>query len=105
MKRFSFTYLIVTGLLAAGLHADDTIKDRRQRQQKRIAQGVESGQLTAKETAALKRKEAKLNKEIRDDREDHNGHLTGKERRQINRQQNKLSKDIYKDKHDSGKTK
>ena len=105
MKRISFTYWMVTGLLAAGLQAGDTIKDRKQRQQKRIAEGIESGQLTPKEAAALEHKEAKLNKEIRDDREDHNGHLTPKERRQVNRQQNRLSKDIYKEKHYSATTK
>lgn len=103
MKRFGFTSLVLAGFLAAGLHADDTIKDRKQRQQRRIGEGIEHGQLTPKEAAGLEHKEAKLNKEIRDDREDHNGHLTKNERKQVNRQQNKLSKQIYKEKHDATK--
>jgi hypothetical protein len=100
MKRFGFTSLILAGFLAVGLHADNTIKDRKQRQQHRIGEGIEHGQLTPKEAAGLEHKEAKLNKEIRNDREDHNGHLTKSERKQVNRQQNKLSKQIYREKHD-----
>jgi hypothetical protein len=75
----------------------------RDHQQDRIAQGVKSGQLTAGETARLEGKEARLNHEIRDDREDHNGHLTKAEKAQVNRQQNRLSRQIYRDKH-NGRT-
>ena len=98
MKRFSFMTMIVTGLLATGLSAQE-IKDRKENQQDRIAQGVKSGQLTAGETAKLETKEAGLNKEIRHDRRQNGGNLTNKEKRQVNRQQNRLSKQIYKDKH------
>jgi hypothetical protein len=41
----------------------DSIKDRKENQQDRIAQGVQSGQLTAGETKNLETKEAGLNKE------------------------------------------
>lgn len=85
-------------LTAAGMNAE-TINQRRENQQDRIAQGVKSGSLTAGETARLETKEARVNREIRDDREDHNGHLTKAERAQINRQQNKLSRQIYRAKH------
>jgi hypothetical protein len=87
-----------TALTAAGMNAE-TINQRRENQQDRIAQGVKSGSLTAGETARLETKEARLNREIRDDREDHNGHLTKAERAQVNRQQNKLSRQIYRAKH------
>ena len=100
MKRFSFMTMIVTGLLATGLSAQE-IKDRKENQQDRIAQGVKSGQLTAGETAKLETKEAGLNKEIRHDRRQNGGNLTNKEKRQVNRQQNRLSKQIYKDKHNA----
>ena len=76
-----------------------TINQRRENQQDRIAHGINSGSLTAGEVARLESKEARLNHEIRDDREDHNGHLTKAERAQVNRQQNRLSKQIYHAKH------
>ena len=85
----------VTGFASA----DQTIKDRKENQQDRIAQGVKSGSLTPAETANLEHKEANLNKEIRQDRKQNGGNLTNKEKAQVNRQQNRLSRNIYKDKH------
>jgi hypothetical protein len=79
------------------------IQERRENQQDRIAQGVRSGQLTARETAKLENKEAALNKEIRTDRQANGGTLTPQERKQVNRQQNHLSNQIYKDKHNGRK--
>jgi hypothetical protein len=75
------------------------IRTRQARQQQRIAQGIESGQLTARETARLERKETRLNREIRRDRADGGG-LSAQERTKINRQQNRLSRQIYREKHD-----
>jgi hypothetical protein len=95
---------IITGALLTGTatmsFADDTIKDRKQNQQKRIAQGVKSGELTPRETARLERNESKINKEVRRDRKANGGNLTNKEKAQVNRQQNKVSKEIYNQKHD-----
>ena len=87
-----------TALTVAGMNAQ-TINQRRENQQDRIAQGIQSGRLTAGQAARLETKEARLNREIRDDREDHNGHLTKAQRAEINRQQNKLSRQIYRAKH------
>jgi len=102
MKRVIIT--ILTGALLTGIAtmalADDTIKDRKQNQQKRIAQGVKSGSLTPKETARLETKESRINREIRQDRKANGGNLTNKEKAQVNRQQNKVSKEIYNQKHD-----
>jgi hypothetical protein len=86
----------ITGVAAA---EDGRIKTRKERQQKRIAKGVENGSLTPGEAARLEHKERKLNQEIREERQE-NGHLTKKEKAQVNRQQNKLSRDIHKQKHD-----
>jgi hypothetical protein len=72
---------------------------REQNQQGRIANGVDSGQLTAGETKNLESREANLNREVRDDRAGEDGHLTTQQRQQINHQQNNLSKSIYNDKH------
>ncbi|HET9400699.1 MAG TPA: hypothetical protein VFO34_07085 [Candidatus Acidoferrales bacterium] len=81
--------------------APATIQDRRENQQDRIAQGVNSGQLTPGETANLETKEAALNGEIAADRKANGGTLTQTEKQQVNQQQNQLSKQIYTDKHNS----
>jgi hypothetical protein len=100
MKRFAFASILVAGLMAAAMNAQE-IKERKENQQDRIAQGVKSGQLTAGETAHLEGKEARLNREIRRDRKANGGNLTNKEKRQINRQQNRLSRQIYRDKRNA----
>jgi metal-dependent amidase/aminoacylase/carboxypeptidase family protein len=89
----------VLGTALTAVTNAQTINQRRENQQDRIAQGIQSGSLTAGEAARLETKEARLNRQIRDDREDHNGHLTKAQRTQINRQQNKLSRHIYRAKH------
>lgn len=78
-----------------------TVNNRRQDQQDRIANGVQSGQLTAGETKRLETREANLNSEIHNDRAADNGKLTSQERRQVNRQQNNMSRSIYADKHNA----
>jgi hypothetical protein len=76
-----------------------TIQQRKENQQDRIAQGVQSGQLTAGETKNLETKEAGLNREERTMRSEDNGHLTAADRATLNNQQNRLSNRIYDDKH------
>jgi hypothetical protein len=88
-------------LLTAGAFAQSTANTRRQDQQDRIANGVQSGQLTAGETKSLEGKQANLNREIHADRKANGGSLTNAERTQINSQQNHLSNQIYKDKHNA----
>lgn len=68
-------------------------------QQKRIEQGLQSGQLTSGEARKLEAGEARIDKtEQRDLR---NGSLSASERAQIQRQQNRESKAIYSQKHDA----
>jgi predicted transglutaminase-like cysteine proteinase len=78
-----------------------TVQQRKNDQQDRIAQGVQSGQLTAGETKNLENKEAGLNKEERNMRSQDNGHLTSADRTKLNNQQNRLSNNIYADKHNA----
>jgi hypothetical protein len=78
-----------------------TIQQRKDNQQDRIAQGVQSGQLTAGETKNLETKEAGLNKEESHMRSADDGHLTAADRSKLNNQQNKLSNRIYQDKHNA----
>ena len=77
------------------------IQKRKQVQQKRIAQGVQNGSLTAKETAKLETREANLNNKMATERAANGGKLTPAERRQAARRQNSISKDIAKEKHDA----
>ncbi len=103
MKKLLCSAAIAAALLLPCYSAPEEgrIQQRKENQQARIAQGVKSGQLTAGETANLEHKEARLNREIRNDRKANGGTLTPGEKRQINRQQNRLSRDIYREKHDS----
>src|SRR6266699_4002907 len=78
-----------------------TVAQRKENQQDRIANGVQSGQLTAGETANLEKKEAAINKETAADRAANGGKLTAAEKKQVNRQQNQMSKQIYADKHNA----
>jgi hypothetical protein len=77
-----------------------TIHQRRDTQQRRIGEGIENGSLTAGEAARVERQETRLNKEVRDMRQDNGGRLTPQDRRIVNRQQNRLSREIYNQKHD-----
>ena len=77
------------------------IGQRKENQQDRIANGVESGQLTAGETSKLESKEAAINAETRADRAANGGKLTAAEKQKINKQQNQVSGQIYKDKHNA----
>ncbi|HKI25859.1 MAG TPA: hypothetical protein VKA07_06010 [Candidatus Sulfotelmatobacter sp.] len=79
----------------------ESVQDRKENQQDRIANGVKSGELTAGETTNLEKKEAGLNQEERDMRKLDNGHLTGADKATLNQQQNQLSNQIYQDKHNS----
>jgi len=78
-----------------------TVNQRRENQQDRIANGVQSGQLTAGETKRLESREANVNREIKAGRAANGGTLTPAERRQVNRQQNRISRSIYADKHNA----
>ena|SRR2546429_9865871 len=85
------------GLFVASSAEAGRIGARAVRQQKRIAQGVASGALTARETARLEAREAALDRDVRVMRR--NG-LTPAERARIERRQDRISRSIYRQKHD-----
>jgi hypothetical protein len=94
------TIIIATIVMTiAGSAFAGRIGYRERNQQKRIAEGIESGQLNAREVAKLEKQEARLNYEVRDFREDNGGKLTAREKAKVNRQQNQLSREIYRYKH------
>ena len=77
------------------------IAQRKQNQQDRIANGIDSGQLTAGETKNLERREANLNRNERQMRAADGGKLTAADRTDLNRQENHISGKIYQDKHNA----
>jgi hypothetical protein len=78
-----------------------TVQQRKQNQQNRIANGIQSGQLTAGETKNLENKESGINKEEAGMRASDNGKLTSADRTKLNNQQNRTSNQIYQDKHNA----
>jgi hypothetical protein len=78
--------------------ATPKLDKREANQQKRIDQGVASGQLNAKETNRLDKREAKLNADEAAAKAD--GKVTRKERKRLEREANKDSAAIHKQKHD-----
>jgi hypothetical protein len=79
------------------------VGQRQENQQDRIGQGVKSGQLTAGETTHLERNQARINRQIHQDRKENGGELTPQERAQVNHEQNRQSKQIYRAKHNSAR--
>jgi hypothetical protein len=76
-----------------------TIQNRKNDQQGRIAQGVRSGQLTRGETRNVESRERSVNREEHAMRRADGGHLTGADKAALTRRQNNISHSIYKDKH------
>lgn len=78
-----------------------TIDKRQETQQKRIEQGIQSGELNQREAARLQREqnriEAMENKALAD------GTLSKAEKRRLQRRLNKSSRHIYREKHDAQK--
>ena len=99
MKTVVKMIVVLSALSSVAMAAE--VDRREARQQDRIAQGVQSGQLTPGETARLERQEARIDARIDRERAETGGHLTPAERRSINRQQNRESRRIYAAKHNA----
>jgi hypothetical protein len=80
-----------------------TLQQRQESQQDRIAQGVKSGDLTAGEAANLESKEAKLNQEESAMKKVDDGHLTAAEKAKITQQQNRITQQIKQDERNAAK--
>ncbi|MCX7141498.1 MAG: hypothetical protein NT123_10495 [Proteobacteria bacterium] len=78
--------------------ATPNIDKRQAEQQKRIDQGVKSGQLTDREAAKLNKGQAKVQR--MEDKAKADGVVTAQERKRIEHEQNKQGKRIERDKHD-----
>lgn len=84
---------------SSGGNANDAnIQQRMQNQERRIQQGVNSGQLTPREAGRLEAREAKIKQD--EARMKSDGKLTAKERKKLNKELDNASERIYKQKHD-----
>ena len=85
---------------AATQHYGNNLVDaRRENQQDRIANGIQSGRLNAAQTSRLENGERAINQEVRTDRSLNGGKLTSGEKAVVNHQQNIASIRIYQAKH------
>lgn len=94
--KFLFAAIISIAFLSVNAQSG---KRSLQDENRRIRQGVKSGQLTATEAARLKTQEARLKREaIRYKRND--GVISPVERADLKRDNKKLNRNIYRQKHD-----
>lgn len=105
MKRILICTLLAT--LPAYAFAQGTttprVDKREANQQKRIDQGVASGQLTPRETARLEKGQAHV--QHMEDKAKADGKVTAKERERIHHAQDVESHRIARQKHDAQRTK
>jgi hypothetical protein len=103
MKTSSITLqLLAMSVLTTAAWAQTPAEQDQQRdvnQQQRIEQGLQSGQLSTKESGSLERQEQHVdNMEAHDLK---NGSMSAGEQSRLNAAQNKVSGDIYADKHNA----
>ncbi|MFC0351688.1 hypothetical protein [Undibacterium danionis] len=100
MNKKNIALLLVAALVMpafAQTTATPHVAKRQAAQQKRIAEGVQSGELTAKETAHLEMREAKIQADKKAAKAD--GVVTDAERVKLQAEQNRASRKIYNKKH------
>ncbi|MEL6256130.1 MAG: hypothetical protein AAFR87_29260 [Bacteroidota bacterium] len=101
--KIIFTSLLFFGLVfsSQSSFAQSTLRvgKRQVKQQVRIKQGVRSGELTRKETKALRAQQRHINRTKKRAKAD--GVVTPAERKVISRKQNRASKSIRRQKNDA----
>ncbi len=76
-----------------------SVNARERRQERRIHQGVRSGELTRREAGRLQAREARIRVDEAYARRS-GGKFTARERARIQREENRASRRIYRQKHD-----
>ncbi|MFO1428470.1 MAG: hypothetical protein U1F11_16165 [Steroidobacteraceae bacterium] len=94
----ALTTLTLCGIAQAGDHTP-RLDQRQENQQQRIANGIESGQLNAREAAHLEHGEARLERHEAYAKSD--GVVTGRERAALHAEANSMSRRIHRQKHDA----
>ncbi|MBI3711910.1 MAG: hypothetical protein HY253_02965 [Burkholderiales bacterium] len=93
----AISLLALVSVNAQAQTATPNVTKRQEHQQKRIAEGVRSGELTARETANLERQEAKVQADKHAAKAD--GVVTSAERAKLQAEENRTSRHIYNKKH------
>ena len=98
--KLTYAALAVGALLSTSAMAQNTqdVIQRDVNQEKRIEQGLKSGELNTKEAAKLEREESRVDK--MESKALSDGKLSNAEKHRIEREQNRVSKDIAREKHD-----
>jgi phosphodiesterase/alkaline phosphatase D-like protein len=78
--------------------ASAQVKQRAQNQHQRIKQGVQSGELTKRETVNLARQQREIRKDVKEAKRN-DGVITQCERKEIRQDQRQASRNIYRKKH------
>jgi uncharacterized membrane protein YebE (DUF533 family) len=78
--------------------ATPRVEQREQNQERRIEQGVNSGQLTQREANRLENQQQRVDRAQDKARAD--GHVTTRERARLHNMQERASRDIAREKHD-----
>ena len=105
MKRIVSILLSSVFVLALGINVSaqktPSVDRRERRQQKRINQGVKSGELTRREAVRMEAQQARTNRLEAKAKSD--GKVTVKERARLQHRENKTSRRIHRQKHDAQK--
>jgi len=99
LKTLVGAFAMTLAGLAVAQPATPNLDKREANQQQRIDQGVASGQLNAKETNRLDKREAKLAADEAAAKSD--GKVTRAERRKLQREANRDSRAVRRQKHDA----
>lgn len=106
MKTVNIAAIVLASLFAIPAFAQNTttpnVDKRQENQQARIANGINSGALTAQETANLEKREAKIEADKQMAKAD--GKVTKAERAKLQHEENRASKKIYAKKHNARAT-
>ena len=106
MKTVKIAAIVIASLFAIPAFAQNTntpkIDKREANQQGRVADGINSGALTAKEAGNLEKRETKITADEQMAKAD--GKVTKAERAKLNREENRASKKIYRKKHNASTT-
>ena len=96
-------YVMLVGALAvilasAALAEENRVDERQENQEKRIEQGIESGELNKKEARRLGRQQRRIEK--KEEKAMADGELSHKEARKLERAQDRASHQIHRQKND-----
>ncbi len=97
-KHDAQTANVGQGGAATGNVKDPGVKKRMRNQERRINQGVASGELTPKEAGKLEAQQSRIKQ--MEEKMKSDGNLSAEDRRRLNNMQDRSSDNIYRQKHD-----